>query len=78
MAKFFDAVSWIVIGMGIALCLHMGFKIYEAQQLREQYQQERKEILKNKLKYHGLDGREVVYELRGKHYFIRNGKHCKL
>ena len=78
MAKIFDAVSWIVIGMGIGLCLHMGFKIYEAQKLREEYQQERKAQLIKRMKYHGLDGREIVYEQRGKYYFIRNGKTCKL
>ena len=75
MQRMFDIIAWFVILAGVLLIIYMGLRIREAQELREQYQQERRNEIHQKMKYHGT---QVVFEEKGKLYFIRNGEKCKL
>lgn len=57
MQRAFDIFVWIVVGMGLAMIIYMGFQIRESLQLREQYRLERQEDMFRRAQKHIFVGK---------------------
>jgi len=75
MRKALNVIFWLFMIFSAILAFCLGMGIYDGLQKIEQYEQEENESIKKKMKYHGI---QVAECQRGKCYFYRDGKRCKL
>lgn len=73
--KILDFIFWTFILWAIILMFCLGMGIYDGLQKIEQNEQQEKEYYKKRMKYHGIN---VAMCQRGKCYFYRDGRRCKL